>query len=487
MGIENALVLKTDNGFNATILSATSPSVFEKGFDLFNRNFHPWPKGEVLLVQLNISKTGRRVVKKVTSGKGIPSFTHFNASAGSKLKAAELDRMDEAAKVVREVGKQKETERMVASKIKDALNGYYISPEARVNFSTAKAMSDARPERAVKLMMVGPTGYGKTTLPKVFADVIGYDYLRINCASIRDPEEWFGYREARGGDTVFIRSQFAKAIEKGKLVVVLDEFNRLEPWLHNTLFPLLDHDGCTVVHDEEFRIGPNVIVVGTINLGYQFTGTHELDEALLNRFEFFLEVGPLPHLEEVKVLRTRTKVDEEEANVIVKTCNTLRQNSVSCSTRTSILIANMVKTGLSVREAFETAVIRRIPSDETGNNLRKSVVDLVNVAVGVLEDRELSQDVFSLPGEVFVRELSHNIQLRASGEGSILGMVPLIVALRRLPLKDGNLSLRDAQKVAEEIQAGKTVNLALNKKPDAFADLVENFRACGVSGRYTAN
>ena len=153
----------------------------------------------------------------------------------------------------------------------------------------------------------------------------------MNCATIRDPEEWFGFREAKDGSTVFIRSQFAKIIEAGNAVVVLDEFNRLEPWLHNTLFPLLDDDGATVVHDERFAIGEGVIVVGTINSGYKYTGTFELDEALMNRFEFILEVGPMPHAQEVQVLTKRTGVDAATAEQIVKMSNTLRQQEVICS------------------------------------------------------------------------------------------------------------------------------------------------------------
>lgn len=475
MGVENALVLKTDNGFNGTILSATSSSAFRLGADLFSRNFHTYPKGTVMLVQMNISKTGRRVVKNVTFGTDFKPFAFINAEWEKPLQVA------------KETNTEREKVKMADTHVRKATEGYYISQEARLTFTTAKAMSDSRPARAVKIMMVGPSGYGKTTLPKVFAQVGGYAFMRMNCATVRDPEEWFGYREAKDGSTVFVRSQFAKALEKGHLVVVLDEFNRLEPWLHNTLFPLLDDDGATLVHDEKFTIGPNVIVVGTMNIGYKYTGVFELDEALLNRFEFLLEVGPMPHMEEVKVLRKRTAIDEERANVIVKTSNTLRQNDIVCSTRTSLLIANMVMAGMSIREGFESAVIRRIPSDSSGNNLRKSVVDLVNVAVGVLEDRELEADVFSAPGEKMVREKVHTLQLSRSTENATLGMVPLIVALRRLPLTTGSMSLRDAQRMAEEISSGKTVTITLTRKPEAFDDLIESFRNVGVGGRYTAN
>ncbi len=456
--IQHAVVVKTDNGFNGLITSASDPSVYALGTRLFNRNFKSFAKDVEMFVELNVSTKGRRVVKRV-------SYRYLGADALPYVPTEEIKPV------------------AITSK-KSPIEGYFISREARLVFSTAKNMSDARPARAVKIMMVGESGYGKTTLPRIFAEVAGYSFLRMNCATVRDPEEWFGYREARDGSTVFVKSEFAKALEKGHLVVVLDEFNRLEPWLHNTLFPLLDDDGATIVHDEAFRIGPNVIVVGTINLGYKYTGVFELDEALLNRFEFLLEVGPIPHAEEVKVLEKRTGVEKEVASVIVKTSNILRQNDVVCSTRTSLLVANMVVAGMDIREAFESAVVRRIPSDNTGNNLRKSVVDLVNVALGTLEDREVPNDVFGSGGERVVSSKAHLIQLyRSEGVGSI-GMVTLITLIRRLPFVVGAPSLREAQQLAERIQAGETVNIPLSQKPDNFDNLIADFRSTGIAGRY---
>lgn len=390
------------------------------------------------------------------------------------------------------VEKKKEAKAKVKAKEKESsiVNGYFLSHEARLVFATAHQLSESQPNRAVKMMVVGPSGYGKTTLPRLFAQATGRRFLRMNCATVRDPEEWFGYREAIDGSTVFIRSQFAREIERGDLVVVLDEFNRLEPWLHNTLFPLLDEDGSTVVHDEEFRIGSNVVVVGTINTGYQYTGTFELDEALYNRFELLLEVGPLPPREEANVLVSRTGVNGDKAERIVKVANVLRDMEVVCSTRTTLLVSRMVASGLSIREAFEMAIVRRIPQESGGKSLRKSVVDALNVQAGVLLERVVAKDVFSEaePEEEETTESSpiYVLELSKYGKGGhVLLPVVIIRYLRKLPvLNDAgqrvSLTMREANKTVEMLRSGVKVVLNLYETPEDMDEVTLN--ALGLTG-----
>lgn len=459
--IVNLIVRKTDNGFRAVVHESSHVVHVPLGKELFNRQFHPWKKGELIRVAANYTKSGRVVVKSVSG--------------------------EEQAQMVQQV-------KTKGKKAENPLLGYYINSDARLMFTTAKSMSEARPERAVKLMMVGPSGYGKTTLPKLFAEVTGKRFLRMNCATVRDPEEWFGYREAKEGSTHFIRSQFAREIEKGDLVVVLDEFNRLEPWLHNTLFPLLDDDGATVVHDEEFRIGEGVIVVGTINTGYKYTGTFELDEALMNRFDLMLEVGPMPQLEEVNVLVKRTKISRSDATTIVRVSNILRQHEVICSTRTTLAMAMMVRAGMTIRESFEGAVIRRIPTDNSASSQRKKVVDLVNTEIGHYEDRKLTNDVFQVQPEteedvkVEVGSSSHAIAMTLSLKPNADVMtLAFIKTLRRLPVKkvenDRYFSLIEAKKVCDTVLRGDPVTITFDEI-SYLDEVIEDLKRYGITGSY---
>jgi len=486
----NAIVFKLDNGFRARLIESSDASAFRMGDLLHNRHFKVIPAGYYAAVVMNISAKGRRVVKhvirwdliKATLGSvhnissiplpGLVSLTipaaAMNAPVVTVPYSAFMPKLrvieDELVKTVSEKNEE----------VPVVLNEeYYVGDEARLIYNTALRMSEERPERAVKLMMVGPSGYGKTTLPKLFAQLVGKKFMRMNCATIRDPEEWFGYREAREGSTVFIRSQFAKAIEEGDIVVVLDEFNRLEPWLHNTLFPLLDDDGCTVVHDEEFRIGLGVIVVATINVGHEFTGVFELDAALYNRFDLTLEVGSIPPLEEVKVLTHRTGVSSVGATTIVKMANTLRQNKLNCSTRTSLLVARMVVSGLTIREAYETAVVKRISQDEGEGGQRKQVVDLINAQIGNFAPRKLARDVFSGGIDETVAEEPKakvvGIAVLTAVRSPHLGQVTIIGVIRELSIAsavDNQISFKEAQSLVKAMSNGDTVNIELLEMPN---------------------
>jgi len=436
MAITTTLI-KLDNGYRAMV-HTTDNDLIAVGTKVQNRKLHDFPYGSYIKAVFTLSAGGKKMLK--------------SAEAASVAGAPTLTPVPKA----------------------EVLEGYYINQESRLVFNTALGMSRSKPERAIKIMMVGGSGYGKTTTPRKFAEAIGYRFMRMNCATIRDPEEWFGFREARHGSTVFIKSEFAKAIEQGDLVVVLDEFNRLEPWLHNTLFPLLDDDGRTVVHEQEFRIGPNVVVVGTINTGYKYTGTFELDEALMNRFDFVLEVGPMPVDEEINVLMQRTHVLRADARKVVKMANILRDRDVICSTRSTLLIANMVMAGMTTREAFESVVVRRLPVDNMGTNLRKTVVDQLNSEFGPCLPRQVEGDIFS-GGVVVVEEeqkkvelpkvegFRFHVQLQYLGKSSEYRLINVVKLLRTLPTVGGELSLADAKKMADDMKEGMNIGLGLTE------------------------
>jgi nitric oxide reductase NorQ protein len=490
--IYRALLLKTDNGFNARFVATEGGPTEQhilvgvyKGANIMNRNFKQVAVGYHFVASFTISVGGRRFFKEV-----------INMDLAETDEWLKVESEQEAPSYNLEVAAEPDIEEVPAPVNKaEVLRGHYISPEARLAFTTIYKMSQAKPERAVNLLMEGPSGYGKTTLPRLFAAMVGKNFLRYNCATVRDPEEWFGHREARAGSTIFIRSRFAHAIEKGNLVLVLDEFNRLEPWLHNTLYPLLDDDGKTVVHEEEFKIGPGVIVVATINSGYRYTGTFELDQALSNRFPIVLEVGAMPSVEEEHVLVERVGVSSKEALQIVKMANILRQSNIICSTRTSLWTAEFVRAGMTIREALEYTVVRRIPVDSGGVGLRKQAIDLINPQQGVFTVKAPKDDVFADPAapqpvqeELFqvpedIVGPSPRFILRKH-PSKPLAKVNVMRLIRSLPLLAG-VDMKGAESLAEQIERGDDIILPLASKPEELRKLVTELSNSGVSGVYT--
>lgn len=331
-----------------------------------NRKFKSFKYGQEVLATFRISEAGRRYLLNVRS-----------LEEGEDLSAVD--------KEVFEPPKPKEP--MV-------LDGFYYPPDVKRVFTAAEKM--AKKLGVVTVLMVGPSGYGKTTMPKRFAEKTGRNHVRVNCAAIRDPEEWFGFREAEEGSTVFDPSEFARCIQQGNSVIVLDEVNRLEPWLHNTLFPLLDDDRGTEIHNQRFDVADNTIFVMTLNQGVEFTGTFELDQAFINRVHMTVHVGPPPEQAEVEILEARVGIPESDAQKIVRTAIKLRdiiergEADVDCSTRATIRIAQLMQAGLTIREAFHDVIEAASGDIET----RKRMADQINMELSTMPKKGMKDSVF---------------------------------------------------------------------------------------------
>lgn len=258
--------------------------------------------------------------------------------------------------------------------VSDWTDKIYVDPKDEKLLSTINKLSN---KKHVSVMMIGPSGYGKTSIPQQKAHDWNMNFLRWDCATVRDPEEFFGFRGAvdgstmsEDGETYFAESEFTKAVEEGNAVIVLDELNRIDPYISNILFPLLDHAGRTSVAGHEVTVGPNVIFFATVNLGFQFTGTFTLDTALTNRFAAKILVNSLPSKIEENILMARGDVDRYTATKIVKLMRGLRglnnkdQLSIDASTRVSIQIAELVGCGLDLKSALVYVVINGISDEE---------------------------------------------------------------------------------------------------------------------------
>ena len=250
----------------------------------------------------------------------------------------------------------------------------YIREEDQRVLATLEKLSN---KKHVAVMMIGPSGYGKTSIPQQKAQDWNMEFLRWDCATVRDPEEFFGFRGAvdgstmtEEGETFFAESEFTKVVEAGNCIIVLDELNRIDPYISNILFPLLDHAGRTSVAGHEVVVGPNVMFFATVNLGFQFTGTFTLDTALTNRFAAKILVNALPSNIEEEILVARGGVNTPMAHKIVKLMQGLRglnnkdQLSVDASTRVSIQISELVGAGLDLKSALVYVVINGISDEE---------------------------------------------------------------------------------------------------------------------------
>lgn len=236
---------------------------------------------------------------------------------------------------------------------------------------------------AVNTLLVGQSGNGKTSLAAEFAKQHGMDFVKVNCSTVRDPEEWFGYREAENGSTVFVPTAFTESVERGNAVILLDELNRLEPYLHNSLMPLLDETRSTTVHGHNIEVGPNVVFFSTINIGSGFVGTFMLDTALKNRMDLTVIMPSLDRESEISLITKRVGLDKTKAAKVVDAIRKVRevvaqhQVDVDVSIRSLLKVARVMKSELfSIKETVTLVIFNNAETPEQTKLLVDSVTEI---------------------------------------------------------------------------------------------------------------
>lgn len=226
------------------------------------------------------------------------------------------------------------------------------------------------------IMLLGPSGSGKTTMPMLIAKQHGLPVLKMDCGTVRDPEEWFGKRGASNGATYFEPSSLVKTIMDGG-VIILDELNRVQPYIQSTLYGILDDTRQVVIHEKVVDVNPNTTFIATINEGVKYSGTFRLDEALRQRFDFFINVGYPENEIQVYESMVEPGIAKRILNILegLRSSSDINNWNLDASTRTGVKIAKLMNTfGVDVKRAVELAIYNSI----NDMSLRKNIVDVVN-------------------------------------------------------------------------------------------------------------
>lgn len=256
---------------------------------------------------------------------------------------------------------------------------FYLKVETRENLERISRLSDAHP---VNVLVAGKQGCGKSTLVRQFAARNNRPLATFQVGILSEPGQLFGEHRLRDGQTYFQPFLFPQAIQTPGCVIHLEEINRPEhPKALNMLFSVLSEDR-SVWTDElgYIEVAPGVIFFATLNEGDEFIGTEMLDAALRDRF-FVTILDYLPMDVETKVLFEKTGIDEGDALTIVNLANRLRTNTqepIIISTRHTLMIAEMVAVGASVKEAV-------VGSLQMNSDILESVLLSLHLELGMRE------------------------------------------------------------------------------------------------------
>jgi MoxR-like ATPase len=229
------------------------------------------------------------------------------------------------------------------------------------------------------LAISGPAGQGKTMGVHHAVRRINEEHglnLRLtvmNCATVTDPQKWFGRREADGGTTRYIKSDLVEAVERGD-VILLDDLARIHPNISNGLYSWLDGQQSIHLSDlnVEISVNPNTVFLATWNQGTAYGGQYRLDWAWRERFPFTIERMFPPREDEVRILTSHTGCDADGAAVLVDGAKASRDMwergdlRTPISTRTLVAAAWLVASGLTEDEAAKYTIIPLFDPDANG-------------------------------------------------------------------------------------------------------------------------
>jgi nitric oxide reductase NorQ protein len=234
---------------------------------------------------------------------------------------------------------------------------FFITAENKALIQSIMAGKDRHP---VNILIKGKHGLGKSELARQLAATYQMQYIPIPINLLQESGQLMGHDEFVDNQTTFVESNFVRAVRTQNSVIHLEELNRPEsPKALGELFPLLD-DSRMIVHDKigEVKVAPGTVFVGTLNVGFEYTGIDPLDEALRDRFHF-VELGYLPPVEEANLIQMRTGLSGAPVNQLIELINSLRydgQDPIHVSTRRILMIAELMQAKLPMQSAIVNSI-----------------------------------------------------------------------------------------------------------------------------------
>jgi len=276
--------------------------------------------------------------------------------------------------------------------------------------------------KAKNILLVGPTGCGKTTAAKSVAKALNRDnkFFYFNIGSTQDARSVLignTHFDKQSG-TFFNKSAFINAIETPNAIILLDEISRGHHDAWNILMTVLDDHQRYVRLDESreteiINVAKGVCFIATANIGNEYTSTRVMDRALMGRFPVKIEMKPLSLDSELELLSDRfnISINTQNHNLLKNFCEIAqhtRQQVVQddskitnfIPTRSMVEVAELIVDGFNLIEIAETVIYPEFSEDGGVDSERTYIKQLVQKYVKVEANSTAFNDPLKEKSEV---------------------------------------------------------------------------------------
>jgi cobaltochelatase CobS len=164
-----------------------------------------------------------------------------------------------------------------------------------------------------KVLLVGPTGCGKSTLIEQLASRLHWPVVRVAASGGLTESDLLGEWTVRDGETVFNYGFLPRAMQEGA-VCLIDEIDGIEPSVAFAIHQLMEDQGRLVLLQNggeiiephpDFRLVTTANSLGNGDDSGLYAGTKVLNAAFLDRFAAVFRMSYMPPALEVAVIQSR--------------------------------------------------------------------------------------------------------------------------------------------------------------------------------------
>ncbi len=240
------------------------------------------------------------------------------------------------------------------------------------------ALFEAAYNSRLPMMLVGPTGSGKTRLVEYMAWRLKLPLYTVACHDDLSAHDLTGRYIIKGGDAEWCDGPLLAGVKHAG-IVYLDEVVEARKDVTVLIHPLTDHRRCLPVEKlgRVFAAPKSFMLVVSYNPTYQ-SALKELKPSTRQRF-VAMELGWPDEELEIRIVSRESGVDEQTAGRLVKAAGqirNLREHGLEegASTRELVYAGQLMNAGIGVGDALAGTLIEPLTHDE---DLKKSIVEIL--------------------------------------------------------------------------------------------------------------